>query len=85
MPPPRLIRKSTPVVEAVVEAVAAASPVTAVVEAVAEALAPIETPPADEAPVEVEPKSRRCDKCQRKWSPPAADTCPECGGATQEE
>ena len=35
-----------------------------------------------EAPVE--PKSRRC-ACGRKWSAPAPDQCPECGGDTREE
>ena len=35
-----------------------------------------------EAPVE--PKSKRC-ACGRKWSAPAPDQCPECGGDTREE
>ena len=30
------------------------------------------------------PKPRRCT-CGRKWSAPAPDQCPECGGDTREE
>ena len=30
------------------------------------------------------PKPRRC-ACGRKWSAPAPDQCPECGGDTREE
>ena len=30
------------------------------------------------------PKPRRCG-CGRKWSAPAPDRCPECGGDTREE
>lgn len=43
--------------------------------------------PEPEAPVEVvvEPQGRRCQRCGRKWSSPAPDACPECGGATKEE
>ena len=53
---------------------------TAVTEAPA-----VETAAATETVVVVEtPKPRRCT-CGRKWSAPAPDQCPECGGDTREE
>jgi len=32
-----------------------------------------------------EPGPKRCAQCRRKYSAPAPDRCPECGGDTKEE
>ena len=60
----------------------AVEPPVAPVESPTETAATIETVVVD---VVVEtPKPRRCT-CGRKWSAPAPDQCPECGGDTREE
>jgi len=75
--------EAEPVPAAPVEPPAPEVAPTAVTEAPA-----VETAAATEAvvvDVVVEtPKPRRC-ACGRKWSAPAPDQCPECGGDTREE
>ena len=72
--------EAEPVPAAPVEPPAPEVAPTAVTEAPA-----VETAAATETVVVVEtPKPRRCT-CGRKWSAPAPDQCPECGGDTREE
>lgn len=50
-----------------------------------EPVAPVaETPVVSEPVVVVPPGPKRC-KCGRKWSAPAPDRCPACGGELKEE
>jgi len=67
-------------------------PVPAAEPAVEPPAAPIESPTETSATIETvvvdvvveTPKPRRCG-CGRKWSAPAPEQCPECGGETREE